>query len=62
MNTEDSTDIGSFASVVNRRLAADAYIARAKAFGWLCGALGIAFVLAASGVAVAFWGYSHMVS
>lgn len=55
-------NIDSFAAVVNNRLAAQSRIARAIAFVWLCGGAALAFVLTGLGVAVAFWGYSQIIS
>jgi hypothetical protein len=53
-------DIGSFAAVINSRLAAEARIERAIAFGWLCGGYAIALVLTGLGLLVAFYGYSFV--
>jgi len=55
-------DIGAFAAVINSRLAADARIANARAFGWLCAGLAIACCLIALGSAAALYGYSRMIS
>lgn len=64
MNTDPDTnlDLGGFGAVINSRLAADARVAKAVAFGWLCGGTAIAFCLSGLGVAAALYGYSLMVS
>jgi hypothetical protein len=41
---------------------AECRVARAKAFGWLCGGAAIALCLTGLGCAFAFLGYSYMVS
>src|SRR5260221_4759490 len=61
MNPEETNfDVGSFAAVINSRLAAQARIERAIAIGWLCGGYAIAFVLTGLGLAIAFYGYSFV--
>ena len=64
MPSDDPHNAGieSFAAVVNSRLAAQSYIARAIAFLWLCGGIASAATLTAIGVAIAFWGYSYAIS
>src|ERR1700730_10746457 len=59
-NDETNSDIGSFAAILNSRLAAEARIERAMAVGWLCGGYAIALVLIGLGLAVAFYGYSFI--
>src|ERR1700722_5715506 len=60
--SDQSVDIDQFAATINSRLAADARIAAAVAFGWRCAGYAVAMRLAASGVLLAFWGYSFMIS
>jgi hypothetical protein len=55
-------DVESFAAVINSRLAAEARISRAVAFGWVCGGWAIASCLIGTGVAAALYGYSFMIS
>src|SRR4029077_20120073 len=55
-------DLGGFCAVINSRLAANAPVAHAIAFGWFCGGAAIALCLSGLGVAVALYGYSQMVS
>jgi hypothetical protein len=54
--------IESFAAVLSSRAAADARVARAAGFGWLCGGCALAACLIGAGAAVALWGYSVMQS
>lgn len=61
VSSEDD-DLGAFAAVLNSRLASDARITKARAFGWLCTGWAIALCLVALGSAVAFYGYSQMMS
>jgi hypothetical protein len=58
----ESGDLGGFAAIIDSRLAADARMSKAVAFGWLCGGGAIALCLAALGLAAALIGYSHMLS
>src|SRR5262245_51409747 len=60
-NTEN-IDVASFAAVINSRLAAEARVAKAIAFGWFCGGMAIALCLTGFGFAAAFYGYSSMLS
>jgi hypothetical protein len=63
--TDESDEIGDverFAAVVNSRLGAESRVARAQAFAWLCGGAAISVCLAGFGCALAFFGYSHMLS
>jgi hypothetical protein len=62
MGEGDYTDVESFAAVINSRLGAEARIARAIGFGWLCGGWAIASCLVGLGLAAAFYGYSFMIS
>src|SRR6516165_4429294 len=64
MTTEvdENIDLRGFAAVINARLATEARLAKAIGFGWLCGGGAIAFLLAALGLALAFWGFSYLVS
>jgi hypothetical protein len=64
MNTDDegNIDVGGLAAVINSRLAAEGRIARAIAFGWLCGGAAIAACMIGIGFAFAFLGYSYMLS
>jgi hypothetical protein len=61
-DNHDQIDVGGLAAVINSRLAAEARIAQAVAFAWLCGGAAIAFCLAGLGFASAFYGYSYMIS
>jgi hypothetical protein len=60
--TDDTSDIGGFAALINSRLRAESRVAKAISFGWSCGGLAIFFCLAGLGVASALYGYSYMVS
>lgn len=60
--SEGDDPIGAFAAALNARLAADAHIKRAVAFGWFCAGCAIAVCLFALGGALAIWGYSHTIS
>ena len=62
VDNAEKLDVGGLASVINSRLAAEARIAKAIAFGWLCGGTAIALCLTGLGVAAAFYGYSFMLS
>jgi hypothetical protein len=55
-------DIAGLAAMINSRVAAEARVARAIGFAWLCGGALIAFSLTGLGVAIAFYGYSYMIS
>jgi hypothetical protein len=59
---EDNSDVESLAAVINSRLAAESRIAKAVAFGWLCGGCAIACCLFGLGAMLAFYGYSSMLS
>jgi hypothetical protein len=54
--------LGGFAAVINSRLAAEARVARAVGFTWLCGGWAIACCLIGCGLALALYGYSYMIS
>src|SRR5262249_12562855 len=58
----ENIDVAGFAAVINSRLAAEARVARAIAFGWLCAGTAIALCLAGLGVAATLYGYSFMLS
>jgi hypothetical protein len=60
MSSEDRYGgMGGFAASLNSRVGAQARISKAIGFAWLCGGAAIATCLTASGVAVAFLGYSY---
>lgn len=61
-DNDEKIDVGGLAAVINARLAAEARVAKAIAFGWLCGGAAIAFFLTGLGIASAFYGYSYMLS
>ena len=52
----------AFAATLNSRLASEARIQKAIAFGWLCGGWSIAACLTSAGVAFALLGYSYIIS
>jgi hypothetical protein len=58
----DQFDIDPFAATISSRLAAEARIASAIAFGWRCGGYAVALNLTAIGILLAFYGYSFMIS
>jgi hypothetical protein len=60
MSAVNQTDVAGFAAVINSRLAAESRIARAVAFGWLCGGVASFLALTGLGVASALWGYSYV--
>src|SRR5215470_1477037 len=62
VDNDEKIAIGGLAAVINSRLAAEARIAKAVAFGWLCGGTAIALCLTGLGVAAPFYGYSFMLS
>jgi hypothetical protein len=62
MSAGSIDDLGGLAAVINSRLAADARVAKAIGFAWLCGGSAIALGLTGLGVALAFYGYSYMLS
>ena len=59
---EGKINVGGLAAVINSRLAAEARIARAIAFSWLCGGAAAAACMIGLGFAFAFLGYSYMLS
>jgi hypothetical protein len=61
MKSSDA-DITGFVAAINSRLAAESRVAKAIAFGWLCGGAAIAASLVAIGAAIALWGYSQTIS
>jgi hypothetical protein len=54
---DEQADVSSLAAMINARLAAEARIARAAAFVWVCAGVAIALVLAGVGATLAFLGY-----
>jgi hypothetical protein len=62
MGQDDYSDVEGFAAVINSRLAAEARISKAVAFGWLCGGWAIASCLIGLGIVAALYGYSFMMS
>jgi hypothetical protein len=63
--SSDSTkliDLGGFAATLNSRLAAEARLSKAIAFGWMCGGVGIAILLTGLGVTLSIAGYSQIIS
>jgi hypothetical protein len=62
MGESDYRDVESFAAVINSRLAAEARISKAMAFGWVCGGWAIAACLIGIGIAAALYGYGLMIS
>ena len=54
---DEQVDVSSLAAMINSRLAAEARIARAAAFVWVCAGVAIALVLAGVGATLAFLGY-----
>jgi hypothetical protein len=61
-DSRENPDVGGLAAVINSRLAAEAHVAKAIAFGWLCGGTAVALCLTGLGFAAAFYGYSFMLS
>jgi hypothetical protein len=59
---EEQSNLAGLAAIVNSRLGADARLAKAIGFGWLCAGVGIGGCLAASGIAIGLFGYSYMIS
>src|SRR5262245_1347102 len=62
VDNDEKLDVGGLAAVINSRLAAEARVAKAIGFGWLCGGAAIALCLTGLGFAAAFYGYSFMLS
>lgn len=60
--SEERDSLGGFAAIINSRLAAESRIARAIGFAWMCGGWAIASCLVGAGIALAFLGYSYMIS
>jgi hypothetical protein len=60
--TDEGFDVGGLAAVINSRLAAEARVAKALGFGWICGGVTIAFCLSSIGIAFALFGYSYLIS
>lgn len=61
-DADENIDLRGLASIINFRLAAEARLAKAIGFGWLCGGVAIAICLTGLGVAAALYGYSYMLS
>jgi hypothetical protein len=53
-------ELRGFAAAINSRLAAEAVVARAMSFAWICAGAMISIALTGLGVAAAFVGYSHL--
>jgi hypothetical protein len=62
LETDKRIDVAGLAAVINSRLAAEARVAKAISFGWLCGGVAIACCLSSMGIASALYGYSYMIS
>jgi hypothetical protein len=58
----ENNEVAGLAATINSRLLAESRVARAKSFSWLCGGVAIAVCFAGLGCALAFVGYSHMLS
>lgn len=61
-DADENIDLRGLAAVINSRLATEARLTKAIAFGWLCGGAAIAVCLTGLGVASALYGYSYMLS
>jgi len=61
-DADENIDLRGLAAVINSRLATDARLTKATAFGWLCGGAAIAIFLTGLGIALALYGYSYMLS
>src|SRR5215204_6965359 len=59
-----STDsnMTGIAAAINSRISSEGRVLRATAFCWSCGGAAIALMLTAGGVAIAFAGYSQLIS
>jgi hypothetical protein len=53
-------DVPGFAAIINSHLIAEARVAKAKSFAWVCAGATIAIALAGLGVCIAFIGYSQL--
>src|SRR3981081_4594380 len=62
LEPDERIDVAGLAAVINSRLAAEARVAKAISFGWLCAGVAIACCLASMGIASALYGYSYMIS
>jgi hypothetical protein len=60
--SEENIDLAGIAAAINSRLAAEARVAKAVAFGWLCGGTAIVLCLTGLGIVAAFYGYSSTLS
>jgi hypothetical protein len=54
------TESRGFAAIINSRILAEARVARAISFAWICAGTAIAVVLTGLGCAASFVGYSHL--
>jgi len=59
---EPNLDLGGLAAMINVRLSHEARIARAVGFGWLCAGAAVGCTLASIGIALAFYGFSSVIS
>jgi hypothetical protein len=59
---QGNESLSAFVATLNARIAAEARIKRALAFGWLCGGCAIAACLISLGFAAASFGYSYVAS
>jgi hypothetical protein len=55
-------EVIGLAAMINSRLVAEARVARAASFVWICAGAAIGLVLCGLGCAIGFFGYSHVVS
>jgi hypothetical protein len=62
LHSAQYADLEGLTATLNSRLGSQARLSTATAFAWLCGGAAIAIVLFGGGLAVAFVGYSHMIS
>jgi hypothetical protein len=62
LQSDERVDVTGLAAVINSRLASQARVAKAISFGWLCGGVAVACCLSSLGLALALYGYSHMIS
>src|SRR5215475_1029280 len=58
----DQFNIDQFAATINSRLGAESRIASAIAFGWRCGGYAVCLCLTSTGILLAFYGYSFLIS
>lgn len=62
MTDNQDTNFGGLAATLNSQLGAESRIANAVGFAWLCGGIAISLALSGLGLALGFYGYSHMLS